>query len=89
MNGGWGDWNLFSECSKLCGGGTQLRNRSCDNPRPSHGGADCSGDAEETRACNTEPCPGISMLMSKGTQHVDCTKFLSRLSSDVQFDVFE
>ena len=70
MNRGWGDWSQFFECSKLCGGGKQLRNRSCDNPRPSHGGADCSGNAEETRTCNTEPCRGISMLMSKGTLQI-------------------
>ena len=55
VDGGWTDW---SECSKKCGGG--WRKRSCTNPAPSNGGADCQkvygpGDKE---ICNTEECAG-------------------------------
>ena len=51
MDGGWSDWG---GCSKTCGTGTQAR--TCTNPAPANGGADCSG--ESTLACNTDPCPG-------------------------------
>ena len=47
----WGEW---SDCSRSCGGGVQLR-----EPRvrqwPAHGGQPCPGT--ERRACGTQPCP--------------------------------
>ena len=48
-----------------CGGGTHSRSRSCDNPKPAHGGKDCSklGPASESKACNNQPCPGMHVLM--------------------------
>ena len=50
VNGGWSGW---SSCSVTCGGGTQTR--TCTNPRPANGGANCSGAS--SRACNTQACP--------------------------------
>ena len=56
VDGGWSEW---SECSKQCGGG--WKKRSCTDPAPAHGGADCliegygPGDKE---SCNTKDCPG-------------------------------
>ncbi|GEM_PF-2202191 len=50
VNGGWSvGW---SACSASCGGGTQTR--SCNNPPPANGGADCSGPS--TQSCNTQAC---------------------------------
>ena len=57
VNGGWTNFGSWSECTKTCGTGTQSRNRTCTNPAPQYGGADCTGDAEESRDCNTQPCP--------------------------------
>jgi len=50
VDGGWTDWGT---CSQSCGGGTQTR--SCTNPTPANGGADCVGS--NTQSCNTQACP--------------------------------
>jgi hypothetical protein len=49
VDGGWSDW---SDCSSACGGGTQKR--TCTSPKPSNGGAQCTGP--KVQACNTDPC---------------------------------
>ena len=43
-------------CSVTCGGGSQKRTRTCANQLPQHGGAMCSGDVTQTRACGTGAC---------------------------------
>lgn len=58
VDGGWGTWQPWSECSVVCDVGTRDRNRSCDNPVPQHGGASCVGVGSEDDDCNTHPCPG-------------------------------
>ena len=58
VDGSWGSWLKWSECSKSCGGGTETRLRLCDSPAPAHGGKDCGGESSEERKCNTNPCPG-------------------------------
>ena len=53
VHGGWSQWTSWSSCS---GGGVRSRQRVCDNPLPSNGGLDCSGNAAHQESCNT--CPG-------------------------------
>ena len=53
--GEWGEWGLWSNCSAVCNGGHQHRNRSCVSD-----GFSCEGDKDENRTCNLEPCPGKS-----------------------------
>ncbi|XP_077999766.1 coadhesin-like [Glandiceps talaboti] len=58
-DGGWSEWSEWTECSESCETGTQIRNRTCDNPPPTlPDGEDCRGMANETRECNTHICPG-------------------------------
>ena len=57
VDGRWSDNDAWSECTKPCGTGTQTRTRTCTNPAPQYGGADCTGTAEETQECNDRPCP--------------------------------
>ena len=51
VDGGWSDWGT---CSATCGGGTQTR--TCTNPTPANGGANCVGDSSQS--CNTQSCGG-------------------------------
>ncbi|KAL9952095.1 hypothetical protein ACROYT_G039302 [Oculina patagonica] len=56
VNGGWSDFGDWGECNAACGDGKQERSRTCTNPPPSNGGAQCSGPNKETRTCNNGPC---------------------------------
>ena len=58
VDGEWGPWQGWTECSQTCGGGTKNRTRLCNNPRPQYDGLDCNGDAVESFDCNTNGCPG-------------------------------
>ncbi|KAI3629423.1 hypothetical protein MIR68_012438 [Amoeboaphelidium protococcarum] len=50
------EWSEFSECSAPCGSGTQTRTRSIIR-FPFLGGEACPSDLQESKACNTAPCP--------------------------------
>ena len=41
-----------------CGGGIHNRSRACLGPE--HGGANCTGEWDESRECGVDPCPGTS-----------------------------
>ena len=56
VNGGWTNFGSWSECTKTCGKGLQTRTRTCTNPAPKYGGADCTGNAEERKYCNYQSC---------------------------------
>ena len=58
VDGMWSEWSEFGECPVTCGGSTQERTRTCTEPAPANGGADCVGDATESQECGTDPCPG-------------------------------
>uniref|UniRef100_A0A3P9HT45 Sema domain-containing protein n=1 Tax=Oryzias latipes TaxID=8090 RepID=A0A3P9HT45_ORYLA len=57
-NGGWTPWSSWGHCSSSCGIGFEVRQRSCNNPAPRHGGRICVGQGREERLCNEKkPCP--------------------------------
>uniref|UniRef100_A0A672IER4 Semaphorin-2A n=1 Tax=Salarias fasciatus TaxID=181472 RepID=A0A672IER4_SALFA len=57
-NGGWTPWSSWGQCSSSCGIGFEVRQRSCNNPAPRHGGRVCVGQGREERLCNDKkPCP--------------------------------
>ncbi|KAJ8413448.1 hypothetical protein AAFF_G00094440 [Aldrovandia affinis] len=57
-NGAWTPWTPWAPCSTSCGIGFQVRQRSCSNPTPRHGGRVCVGQNREERYCNEHlPCP--------------------------------
>ncbi|KAL9955596.1 hypothetical protein ACROYT_G036938 [Oculina patagonica] len=59
VDGGYGEWESWGDCSVTCGGGQRARSRKCNNPAPQHGGKDCSslGLSTQTMECNTKSCP--------------------------------
>ncbi|CAH1240446.1 HMCN1 [Branchiostoma lanceolatum] len=48
INGNWGSWMNFTECSAKCGDGLRTRMRFCDNPAPQYSGLPCEGDVDKT-----------------------------------------
>ncbi|XP_046353300.2 coadhesin-like isoform X1 [Haliotis rufescens] len=82
VDGGWTVWSNWVDegmCSATCGGGMQrqTQERTCNNPAPEHGGAECSGDSTRAQsvACNTHNCPvdGGWTPWSSWTDAGDCT----------------
>ena len=63
IDGGWGTWSEFSECSKTCESGRRVRIRECNNPPPQYGGRECtvvSGESGlHSEECNPQRCPGM------------------------------
>ena len=58
VDGGWSSWTKGS-CSKTCGGGIRIDNRTCNNPTPSCGGLRCADSSTREESCNVSCCPGI------------------------------
>ena len=56
VDGGWSEWSDFSECTTTCGTGYQTRERTCNNPKPAHGGRDCQGEKFELKECKKDSC---------------------------------
>ena len=53
-DGNWSPWGEWGSCSTTCGGGVTKRYRSCSDPAPADGGAECEGLAEELEVCNPD-----------------------------------
>ena len=64
IDGSWNDFGAWSECSAACGGGFQTRTRTCSNPAPAYGGADCNGQSKQEQACNVQACKPYSLKMA-------------------------
>ncbi|XP_052793992.1 SCO-spondin-like [Mya arenaria] len=53
IDGNWGPWEPYSECSAQCGSGLKVRIRNCNSPIPQYGGMPCEGVAHEEVPCDT------------------------------------
>uniref|UniRef100_A0A8C2ET39 ADAM metallopeptidase with thrombospondin type 1 motif, 6 n=1 Tax=Cyprinus carpio TaxID=7962 RepID=A0A8C2ET39_CYPCA len=60
VDGSWGPWTSWGECSRTCGGGVSSSMRHCDSPAPTGGGKYCLGERKRYRSCNTDACPAGS-----------------------------
>ncbi|XP_029206895.2 uncharacterized protein LOC114970596 isoform X2 [Acropora millepora] len=77
-DGGWGVWSQWTNCTRVCGGGTKSRHRFCNSPVPAHDGQTCTGNRIQTAACNNNECPEVhscqhlfSLGKETGTQFPD------------------
>lgn len=62
VDGAWTSWNNWGSCTVTCGSGSQSRARTCTDPSPQYGGADCAGDTSEFKqGCNPSVCPTASV----------------------------
>ena len=52
----WDEW-MEGQCSKTCGGGTQIDTRY-KKIKAAYGGEECAGPSNATKECNTQECPG-------------------------------
>jgi len=69
VDGGWTDYGEWGACSAACGEGTQTRSRTCTKPAAAHGGAECEGEEDENKPCDSRvPCP------EDNTSDEDCEK---------------
>ncbi|XP_052784932.1 properdin-like [Mya arenaria] len=59
-DGAWGYWGAWSECSRMCDGGTTTRKRECVAPTPGNGGKPCEGKDHAKTTCNDWKCPTLS-----------------------------
>jgi hypothetical protein len=71
IDGGWGEWSSWSECSRTCGAGVSVTQRECDHPTPTAGGRFCTGERRRYRICNTDPCPDNSPTF----RAVQCSRY--------------
>ncbi|XP_033885551.3 hemicentin-1-like isoform X1 [Acipenser ruthenus] len=58
VDGNWGPWQDWSECTVSCGAGERTRIRLCNNPPPTNEGRSCLGDTSQVSRCNIQACPG-------------------------------
>ncbi len=69
VDGVWSPWSNGA-CTVTCGqGGTMTQTRTCTNPAPANGGAQCStnpvGASQGGVPCLNDPCPSKTNINAK------------------------
>lgn len=57
VDGNWAGWGSWGSCSVTCETGSKVRTRTCTNPAPLNGGANCAGSSSSTGSCTLPMCP--------------------------------
>lgn len=58
-DGNWAAWSDWTSCTATCAGGDKIRTRTCTDPAPENGGAECEGSSSQSITCNTHECPSM------------------------------
>lgn len=62
VDGYMSEWGSWSACSATCGGGYQMRTRTCHDPL--FGGKNCTGEVVDLNpSCNSQSCPSQSEIL--------------------------
>ena len=74
VNGKWTPWSQVGQCSGECGERVTPFERSCTNPSPRFGGAQCPGNSTQEISCNTNVAnpiatPGSCAQSAKGKEN--------------------
>ena len=71
----WGEYGNWTQCSKTCGGGNQIRTRVVAT-QARNGGKQCDGANTDLKLCNEFPCPGkLHTFLCEYPRRVLCLKF--------------
>lgn len=77
VDGDWSEWSEWSAGSCVYGEKVSTRTRSCDNPAPANGGAECQGESIDRKI---ESCQATSMTYKTSSTPVQ----LSELPTDIK-----
>lgn len=58
----WGEWTVWTRCSRECGGGRHSRMRDCIFQDKAV--INCTGDRVQIKDCNTHECPSMLIFFS-------------------------
>ncbi|KAJ8669558.1 hypothetical protein QAD02_000817, partial [Eretmocerus hayati] len=76
IDGSWGEWSAWSECSRSCGAGISITERVCNHPSPANGGKFCIGERRRYKICNNQACPeGQASFRSLQCSKYDTTEY--------------
>ncbi|XP_078700026.1 uncharacterized protein LOC144926865 [Branchiostoma floridae x Branchiostoma belcheri] len=73
VDGNWSVWSSWATCDVSCGVGYKTRNRSCNNPAPLYGGADCNGTSNDIQLCDSLPLCKVDGSWSQWEAWSNCT----------------
>ncbi|KAM4652064.1 A disintegrin and metalloproteinase with thrombospondin motifs 8 [Discoglossus pictus] len=83
VDGDWGSWSSWGECSRTCGGGVRFSFRDCNNPEPQNGGKYCKGQRTMYESCNTHECANPEQSF----REEQCAKYNSHNYTDGEGNV--
>lgn len=65
VDGNWGLWGSYGDCSVTCSLGVRTRTRTCSDPQPLFNGKQCEGTNVDNIQCDAGPCPSKCFLAIK------------------------
>ncbi|KAL3870955.1 hypothetical protein ACJMK2_038980 [Sinanodonta woodiana] len=84
VDGQWGAWSNWSECSLTCDLGVRTRTRLCDRPTPDNGGLSCFGEGLEAEPCNETTCPVCPEISPPANGSISCNNDTRNINCTVQ-----